>query len=72
VTCITAQGEKRFLIIEDGVRESTQSWREVLRRLKERGMTVLNCLPKSVEAIARQALLEISHAETTVAAEEGV
>ena len=32
------RGEKRFLAIEDGVRESTQSWREVLLRLKSRGM----------------------------------
>jgi len=31
-------GEKRFLAIEDGVRESTQSWREVLLQLKNRGM----------------------------------
>ena len=28
----------RFLAIEDGVRESTQSWREVLLNLKSRGM----------------------------------
>ncbi len=31
-------GEKRFLAIEDGIRESTQSWREVLLGLKARGM----------------------------------
>jgi transposase-like protein len=31
-------GQKRFLAIEDGVRESTQSWREVLLGLKARGM----------------------------------
>jgi transposase-like protein len=31
-------GEKRFLAIEDGVRESTQSWREVLLNLRARGM----------------------------------
>jgi transposase-like protein len=30
--------KKRFLAIEDGVRESTQSWREVLLSLKSRGM----------------------------------
>ena len=29
-----------FLAIEDGVRESTQSWREVLLKLKSRGMNV--------------------------------
>ena len=31
-------GQKRFLAIEDGVRESTRSWREVLLNLKSRGM----------------------------------
>ena len=31
-------GQKHFLAIEDGVRESTQSWREVLLSLKARGM----------------------------------
>ena len=33
-------GQKKFLAIEDGVRESTQSWREVLLKLKSRGMNV--------------------------------
>ena len=35
---VTARGKKHFLAIEDGVRESTQSWREVLLNLKSRGM----------------------------------
>jgi putative transposase len=35
---VNARGQKQFLAIEDGVRESTQSWREVLLKLKERGM----------------------------------
>ena len=35
-------GEKRFLAIEDGIRESTQSWREVLLGLKARGMNTPN------------------------------
>ena len=35
---VNERGEKRFLAIEDGVRESTQSWREVLLTLKARGM----------------------------------
>lgn len=35
---VTARGEKHFLAIEDGVRESTQSWREVLLTLKGRGL----------------------------------
>jgi transposase-like protein len=36
---VNERGEKRFLAIEDGVRESTQSWREVLLALKRRGLT---------------------------------
>lgn len=35
---VNERGEKRFLAIEDGIRESTQSWREVLLKLKSRGM----------------------------------
>lgn len=35
---VNDRGEKRFLVIEDGVRESTQSWREVLLGLKARGL----------------------------------
>lgn len=35
---VNERGEKRFLAIEDGVRESTQSWRELLLALKARGM----------------------------------
>ncbi len=36
---VNERGEKHFLAIEDGVRESTQSWREVLLKLKARGLT---------------------------------
>jgi len=35
---VNERGEKHFLAIEDGVRESTQSWREVLLQLKSRGL----------------------------------
>jgi putative transposase len=35
---VNVRGEKHFLAIEDGIRESTQSWREVLLKLKERGL----------------------------------
>ena len=97
---VNERGEKHFLAIEDGVRESTQSWREVLLKLKSRGMNVpqlaigdgamgfwaaleevypesrqqrcwmhktmnvLNCLPKSLQAKAKQALHEIWQANT--------
>ena len=103
---VNERGEKRFLSIEDGVRESTQSWREVLLKLKSRGMNVpelaigdgamgfwaaleevygetrqqrcwmhktmnvLNCLPKSVQAKAKQALHAVWQAETKADAEK--
>ena len=35
---VNERGQKQFLAIEDGIRESTQSWREVLLKLKARGM----------------------------------
>ena len=35
---VNERGEKHFLAIEDGIRESTQSWREVLLKLKSRGI----------------------------------
>lgn len=36
---VNTRGEKHFLAIEDGLRESTQSWREVLVGLQARGLT---------------------------------
>ena len=38
VVGVTEQGNKEFLAIEDGYRESEQSWTEVLLDLKSRGM----------------------------------
>lgn len=35
---VNARGEKHFLAIEDGVRESNQRWREVLLSLNGRGL----------------------------------
>ena len=103
---VNERGEKHFLAIEDGVRESTQSWREVLLNLKSRGMNmpklaigdgamgfwaaleevlpetrqqrcwmhktmnVLNCLPKSSQPKAKQALHNIWQAETRADAEQ--
>ena len=37
---VNERGQKRYLAIEDGVRESTQGWREVLLKLKSRGRNV--------------------------------
>jgi len=103
---VNERGKKRFLVIEDGVRESTQSWREALLKLKSRGMNmpelaigdgamgfwaaleevypesrqqrcwmhktvnVLNCLPKSVQAKAKQALHAIWQAGSREEAEK--
>ena len=103
---VNERGEKHFLAIEDGIRESTQSWREVLLKLKSRGMNVpqlaigdgamgfwsaldeiypdtrqqrcwmhktmniLNCLPKSTQSKAKQALHAIWQAEMKVDAEQ--
>ncbi len=39
---VDAQGSKHFLAIEDGKRESTQSWREVLLSLQSRGLPSLS------------------------------
>ena len=103
---VNERGEKHFLAIEDGVRESTQSWREILLNLKSRGMNIpklaigdgamgfwaaleevygdtrqqrcwmhktmniLNCLPKSGQLKAKQALHNIWQAETKAEAEK--
>ena len=37
---VNERGQKRFLAIEDGVRESKHSWRDLLHQLKERGLSV--------------------------------
>ncbi len=103
---VNERGEKHFLAIEDGVRESTQSWWEVLLKLKSRGLTppklaigdgamgfraaleevypetrqqrcwmhktmnVLNCLPRSAQPKAKQALHNIWQSETQADAEK--
>lgn len=103
---VNERGEKHFLAIEDGIRESTQSWREVLLSLKEQGlntpelaigdgamgfwsaldevypktrhqrcwmhkmMNVLNCLPKTSQPKAKQALQDNWQAETKKHAEK--
>ena len=103
---VNERGEKHFLAIEDGMRESTQSWREILLNLKSRGlnmpklaigdgamgfwsaleevypitrqqrcwmhktMNILNGLPTSGQAKAKQALHNIWQAETKAEAEK--
>jgi transposase-like protein len=107
---VRADGTKELVAVADGERESTESWAELLRDLRRRGMraavvavgdgalglwaalrdvfpatraqrdwvhkaaNVLGCLPKAVQAGARQALAEIrdapdrEHAEQAIAA----
>ena len=36
---VNARGDKHFLAVEDGVRESTQSWPEVVLGMQQRGFT---------------------------------
>jgi transposase-like protein len=37
---VNERGQKRFMAIEDGMRESKTSWADLLRELKKRGMVV--------------------------------
>ena len=106
VVGVTERGDKEFLAIEDGYRESEQSWTEVLVDLKGRGMSpaklaigdgalgfwkalqktfetthgqrcwvhktsnILNKMPKSIQAKAKQHLHDIWMAETREDAEK--
>ena len=54
VISVNTRGEKHFLAVEDGVRESTQSWREVLLAMKQRGFTRLEPRMSCVEVGLRQ------------------
>jgi putative transposase len=58
------RGQKRFLAIEDGIRESTQSWREVLLDLKERGLKLPAKLAVGDGALGFWAALEEIYPET--------
>ena len=59
---VNALGQKKFLAIEDGVRESTQSWREVLLKLKDRGMYA----PKLAVGPSQQIALQSPAGQWTV------
>ena len=61
---VNARGEKQFLAIEDGVRESTQSWREVLLKLKARGLTQAPTLAVGDGALGFWGALEEVYPET--------
>src|SRR6266446_6833142 len=67
---VRPDGTKEVVALEDGYRESAESWRTVLRDLKRRGLRapVLDKLPKSLQPRAHQALHEIMYAETRAGA----
>ena len=58
---VTEQGRKEFIAIEDGYRESEQSWSELLLRIKAQG---LGHAPKLLQPKVKQALHEIWMAPT--------
>ncbi len=61
---VNERGQKRFLVIEDGVRESTESWRAVLRDLKARGLKLAPKLAVGDGALGFWAALEEQFPET--------
>lgn len=63
---VNSRGQKHFLAIEDGVRESKQSWREVLLSLKQRGLRQPPKLAIGDGALGFWAALEEVYPETRV------
>ena len=61
---VNERGQKRFLAIEDGVRESKASWADVLRDLKKRGLVVPPKLAVGDGALGFWAALEEVFPET--------
>ncbi|MEI7538974.1 MAG: IS256 family transposase [Comamonadaceae bacterium] len=61
---VNERGQKRFLAIEDGVRESTESWRAVLRDMKARGVKLPPKLAVGDGALGFWAALEEQFPET--------
>lgn len=61
---VNERGQKRFLAIEDGIRESSQSWREVLLGLKARGLTEAPKLAVGDGALGFWAALEETFPQT--------
>ncbi len=61
---VNDRGEKHFLAIEDGVRESAQSWREVLLGLKARGLKIAPKLAAGDGALGFWAALSEIYPET--------
>ncbi len=63
---VNSRGQKHFLAIEDGVRESKQSWREVLLSLRQRGLTMPPKLAIGDGALGFWAALEEVYPETLI------
>ena len=61
---VNERGQKRFLAIEDGVRESKQSWMDLLRDLKQRGLVLAPKLAVGDGALGFWAALEDIYPET--------
>jgi putative transposase len=61
---VNERGQKKLLAIEDGVRESKQSWREVLLELKGRGLTIAPRLAVGEGALGFWAALREIYPET--------
>jgi transposase-like protein len=61
---VNERGQKKFLAIEDGVRESKQSWRELLLALKARGLAIPPRLAVGDGALGFWAALDEIYPET--------
>ena len=61
---VNERGQKKLLAIDDGVRESKQSWREVLLELKDRGMAIAPRLAVGDGALGFWAALREIYPET--------
>ncbi len=61
---VNERGQKKLLAIEDGVRESKQSWHEVLLALKGRGLTIPPRLAVGDGALGFRAALREIYPET--------
>jgi len=61
---VTPEGKKELVAIDDGLRESTESWLEVLRDLKARGLDIGPLLAVGDGALGFWAALEQIYPET--------
>jgi putative transposase len=71
---VNEQGRKELLAMDEGYRESTAAWTEVLRSLKERGITEAPLLAMGPGDLHRAhlAVLQIAQAQSSGASQEQV